>query len=364
MKNIIIFFPSYERGGAEKILLNIIKHLPKKNFSVYLITNADKKKLGINGIKILKIPDYNIPLLNNRIVTGFIAIKYLICLLLKLNKIDTRILSMQSNFFSVLISKIFNFKVFVRVSEDPCGATYYADNRLLALLILISKFITYNFSNGIITNGNKSKLCVQSIVYNKKKVRLLFNPYLSRLRLIKNQKKEKNFLHIGRLCKQKNQKCLIEAFNYFKKNNKEFKLIIIGDGPDKSHLISQVNKLNLKKDIIFKGWENNLKKYYTKAYAFILPSLYEGMPNALIDAINFEIPCITSDASGTRELLLNGKGGIVINKIDEISLSKKMLYLTQNYKNSQKKILKSKKNLNKLLISIAIEKYINFITKF
>ena len=46
MKNIIIFFPSFERGGAEKILINIIKNLSQKNIKVFLITNSGKKEFG------------------------------------------------------------------------------------------------------------------------------------------------------------------------------------------------------------------------------------------------------------------------------------------------------------------------------
>ena len=45
---------------------------------------------------------------------------------------------------------------------------------------------------------------------------------------------------------------------------------------------------------------------------FVLPSLYEGMPNVLIDAINYEVPSICSDASGVDDILLKGKGGIII----------------------------------------------------
>ena len=364
MKNIIIFFPSFERGGAEKILINIIKNLSQKNIKVFLITNSGKKEFGFKNIKIIKIPNLSIPFLNNRIVSGMLAIKYLINLLIKLNIKDTKVLSMQSNFFSVLICYFFNFKVSVRISEDPCGATYFADNRFFSFFIMITKFITYNFSDGIIANGKKSMLCVQQMVFNKSKVKLLYNPYLLKLNLIKKRKTHKYFLNVGRLCKQKNQTCLIDAFSLFKNSNKKFKLIFIGDGPDKSKLINQVNKLNLQSYVIFKGWKKNLNKFYSKAYAFVLPSLYEGMPNALIDAINYEIPSISSNASGVNELLLYGKGGEIIQNINKNSLSKRMIFMVNNYKHSQKKIIKSKKQLNKFLINFATEKYINFLNKF
>ena len=122
---------------------------------------------------------------------------------------------MQSNFFPAVFSFIFNWKIFTRVSEDPCGATEFADNKIFALIILITKFITYNLSHRIIVNATTSKKCVEKFLFNKKKVILLFNPTLNQIYKNNIQSRKNYFLNVGRLCKQKNQSLLIDAFYIF-----------------------------------------------------------------------------------------------------------------------------------------------------
>ena len=109
----------------------------------------------------------------------------------KLPRSETKILSMQSNFFSVLISFFKKFKVIIRVSEDPCGATKYADEKIISIFILISKFFTYNLSDSIIVNANKSFNCVKKFVLNKKKIKLLYNPSIDKLSKFRSNKNDK-----------------------------------------------------------------------------------------------------------------------------------------------------------------------------
>ena len=91
-------------------------------------------------------------------ITSFKAALLLLKLFKILDKNKTIILSMQSNFFSSLIGFIFNFKTIIRVSEDPCGATKYADNKFFAYLVFVTKFLTYNLSYKIIANAKKVEI--------------------------------------------------------------------------------------------------------------------------------------------------------------------------------------------------------------
>ena len=113
--------------------------------------------------------------------SGLSSLGILANLLKKLQKKDTVILSMQSNFFSVLVTFFLRWKISIRVSEDPCGATKYADNKLFAILVLITKFFTYNLSDKIIVNALKSQNCIKKFVFNKNKVKLLYNPTLLKI---------------------------------------------------------------------------------------------------------------------------------------------------------------------------------------
>ena len=338
MKNIIIFYPSFERGGATKVLLNLTKYFSSKKINIYLITN--KLSNDLRNTKFLKnfiIRNNNIKFINNRITTSFKAAILLIKLFKILDRDRTIILSMQSNFFSALIGFIFNFKTIIRVSEDPCGATRYADNKLFAYLIFITKFLTYNLSYKIIANAKRSRECIKKFTFKKNKIMLLNNPTLKKLKKIKKIKPKKYFLNIGRYCKQKNQLFLIDTFYRFIKKNSNFTLILNGDGPDKKKLKEKVNKLKLNKKVKFIGWKTMNENLFKKTKLFIHTSYYEGMPNVLIEAINHEIPIVAFNASGVEDLLLNGKGGEIFNNMNSKELLNKIQYTLKNYDKALKK---------------------------
>ncbi len=360
MKNIVIYYPSFERGGATKVLINLIKYFSTKKINIYLITN----KLGsdLKNIKFLKtfiINGVNIRFINNRIITSIKAAVLLIKLFKILDKEKTIILSMQSNFFSSLIGFIFRFKTIVRVSEDPCGATKYADNKVFAYLIFITKFLTYNLSYKIIANAKKSRDCIKKFTFNKDKILLLNNPTLNKLNKVKNKKSKKYFLNIGRYCKQKNQSFLIDIFYKFSKKNKNFTLILNGDGPDKKKLKDKVNKLKLRKKVKFLAWRKFNDSLYKKSKLFIFTSYYEGMPNVLIEALNNGIPIIAFNSSGVEDLLLKGKGGEIIYKMNSEEFLNKINYSLSHYDEALKKTFLAKKQLKKYSIEIAGQKYIS-----
>ena len=71
-----------------------------------------------------------------------------------------------------------------------------------------------------------------------------------------------------------------------------------------------VDRLEIQNQVIFKGWVKDTTPYLKKSKIFVLSSVYEGLGNVLIDAINFDIPCISTDCpSGPNEILMNGRGG-------------------------------------------------------
>ena len=109
---------------------------------------------------------------------------------------------------------------------------------------------------------------------------------------------------MGRLTKQKGQWHLIRAFKKVKEKITNMKLIILGTGELEDYLKKLVVGLNLEKDVYFLGFQKNPFKFISKSKIHVFPSLYEGFPNALVEAMACEIPVISSDCkSGPREIL-------------------------------------------------------------
>jgi len=117
---------------------------------------------------------------------------------------------------------------------------------------------------------------------------------------------------------------LIDAFHDLTKMNSELKLIMVGDGNYREKLETKVKRLNLEKKVIFVGYQTDVHKYLLNADIFVNPSLFEGMPNAVIEAMSCGIYTICSDIPAHRFIIKDRKTGILFNNdskeelIDEI----------------------------------------------
>jgi len=346
MKKLILFYPSFERGGVKRNFVNFIDIAKQSNFEIHIITDKKIKKRFLNEKITLHIINKKLaPKILYKFFTSFIAIFYLMNLLVKYNFRDKIVYSFQSSFFPSIVCFFFRTKFLIRVSEDPLGATRYANEGLLSLIVFLSKFITYNLSTKIIVNAKMTKKNVQFFLVKKSKVCLIYNSVINKILYLKNKRKN-IFVNVGRLCKQKNQIALIKAFYQLNKLKKNYKLIICGDGPDRNRLKKLCVSLKISKNVKFHGWVKDLSRIYKESKFFVLSSLYEGLPNSLIDARNHGLVCLSTNVSGAQDIL-NDKSLIIKNN-DVKSIYRKMHYSIMNYNKLEKKN-KVKKNLNYFL---------------
>lgn len=367
IKKILIFYPSYENGGATKNLQNLITFFTYQNIHVKLITGNARYSNFIykkNKFEIVKPKKIISLFFFQRVNYSFSVLKLFFKNVKLINSKDTVILSMQSHLLSVLSCKLLNKKIIMRNSEDPFGATKYADEKFLSILVFLSKFISFNFSDGIITNSKKSFESIKFFLLNKDKVNLIFNPYLNKINKIKkNNHKKNHILAVGRFSKQKNFSFLIDTFRDFHKKFKDYKLIIIGSGQKKGEIINQINLLKIKNKVEILSWKENLEQHFRKSKFFVLPSLYEGLPNILIDAINNGIPCIASKCSGSMDILKNNKSGLIFDINDKNQLLRLMYKMHYNYNFYNKNAVKFVDKSDRFLIKPQAKKYLNFFYK-
>lgn len=101
--------------------------------------------------------------------------------------------------------------------------------------------------------------------------------------------------HIGRFTEQKNHKFLIDVFKEYLKINPKSKLFLVGDGPKKNEIEGIVKKLGLEKKVFFLGIVDKINEIVQVFDAFLMPSLYEGLPFVLIEVQSSGLPCLISD---------------------------------------------------------------------
>lgn len=368
IEKILLYYPSFERGGAEKNLINIVNYFIKKKVRVLLFSHKVNKRIFLKNSYLKIVKSKTIKSINFLPIRWNLAISAALNLNYFAKKFDRNsiIFSMQSHIPAIIIAKLNKKKIIIRNSEEPLGATYYADNKIIAFLVLGLKFIFYNFSDQIIAISKKSQQSLKKIVFFKRKIILILNPYLvnvHKIKKVEKRKKKFSILSVGRITKQKNLYLLINSIYNLSKKYENIELTIVGDG----NLFDDIkNKTLNQKNIRLIKWKKNLKPFFLRSDLFILSSYYEGLPNVLIDAVNYGVPCIATNVSGVKDILVNGKGGLIIPNNNQQELEKNIEYSINNYPKIKKMVLIAKKklvrftNINCVLMHKQFNRIINY----
>ena len=134
--------------------------------------------------------------------------------------------------------------------------------------------------------------------------------------------------YVGRLSVEKGVRYLIEAFRELNESGIHGKLLIIGDGPEMPELVALVGKANLKSHVVFTGFQSNVDHWLAAMDVFVLPSLTEGTPMSLLEAMAKGVPVVASAVGGVPRVVESGKNGMLVPpaKSDEIAQAIRLLY--------------------------------------
>ena len=248
-------------------------------------------------------------------------------------------------------------KKIISVRNDPKIEYGKGIKKLLAKMLL-------NTADGCVFQTEEAKKYFRKKLQNKSKI--IYNPVDP---IFYNTKKSENcndIITIGRLELQKNHKLLIDAYIQSLNNISNEKLIIYGDGSQRETLQKYIDSKKMGAKIIMPGTVNDVQRVLAKAKLFILTSEYEGMPNAMMEAMAVGVPIIATDCpcGGPKELIRNKDQGVLVecNKIDE--LSKAIIKTVNDKKLLEKMSVNAKKRALEFKSEIILkewEKYINSI---
>lgn len=118
---------------------------------------------------------------------------------------------------------------------------------------------------------------------------------------------------VAKLRKQKGHKYLVSAFAEVLKNNPNVFLLLIGDGEERENIEKQIENLSISDDVLLLGNRNDISELLQIIDIFVLPTLFEGMSNALMEAMAVGKPIIATDIPENRELIENKKNGILVS---------------------------------------------------
>ena len=340
---LMFYMTSLDKGGAERVITNLANFFSSLNENEVVITLNTKKNIAYelnNNIEVLEL-DQTIKRDNflKRNFTRLLNTNKII----KEKKPDVVIAFLPMPSFRVLLLKRkLNCKVIISDRNDPQKEYKSLFNKFMMKWL-------YKKADGFIFQTEEQKQYFNKKIQDKSIV--IANPLKEEfLQECERENTEDVIINVGRLHPQKNQKLLIEAFYEVKDRFPNFKLKIFGEGKLKSQLEKQIKEMNLEKRVILCGITNNIREELLKSKLFIMTSNYEGMPNALLEAMACGVPCISTDCpcGGPKEVVRNNINGILfpvgnkmelIKVIEEVlSNDKKLKELGENAQNIRTKL--------------------------
>lgn len=150
-----------------------------------------------------------------------------------------------------------------------------------------------------------------------------------------SQPKESIILFAGRFQEQKNLFALLTAFAKARKGRTmEWRLCLVGDGPLHHTLEQYASELDINHLVIWMGWldKTRLREAYRNARIFVNPSLYEGMPNTVLEAMACGLPVIASRVPGNDELIQHEVTGLLFDLHQPEQLTMQLMRLIENEK--------------------------------
>jgi glycosyltransferase involved in cell wall biosynthesis len=329
--------PSMCRGGAERVMSILCTKLAERGHEITLMLTEDAvniKNTLDDRVKIVDITDSHKKFFM-RVPQYIKKIKKTI-----LNeKLDVVIsFIVRTNVCAIIACKQLKIPVIISERNDP----YTIPGGFLQKKI--RNFI-YRYSNGFVFQTEYARN------YFSKKIRsrstIILNPVSDEVsNIIACNKKENLIISVSRLFPQKNLTMLINAFALIQNQIPDYRVEIYGVGPEEDILNKLIQENGLTDKVNLMGLADDVVLRVAKAKLFVLSSNFEGLSNALIEAMCVGTACIATDSPtyGNRELIRSGENGYLVPVNDTQQLSDKMLELILN-EGLNKKFSKNAKKL-------------------
>jgi len=327
---LVPLFPPRWIAGTEIATYSIAKHLAKREYEVHVITSLDKgltKDSMEEGFYAHRI--------------GFPKVRFLgitifwLKALFVLKKINPDVVHVQNIGMGIpgFLAKKFLRKPYVVWGQ---GSEVYFP---WLFKKPISKLALKN-ANAVIalTEDMKEEMqrtCNRDILVIPNGVDLERFENLSRDMMrcqLRARADERLVIFVGRFRLEKGVRYLIEAMETIKQERQSVKLILVGEGPEEAALKLLVGQLDLADCIDFLGQISNeeVPRYMAAADVFALPSLSEGFPIVILEAMASGLPIVATNITGLPEVVHNGENGFLVESKNSIELAEKVLLLLQD----------------------------------
>lgn len=355
----ILFLVSHlNSGGAERTVSYLSEYLSRNNIDVTVLSLSDDIFYNLGADVHLKLMHIKRSPQNAAERLYLIAKRfYLVKKHLKKNRYDA-VFCMIPNTAKYLLRshKTQGFKLITSERNNPAVELQRGELKL--------KKKIFNQADGIVFQTERAKLFYDKSIQQKGIVihNAIGNKFVYNVPKVINR--EKKITAIGRLSEQKDYPTLFGAFSIVLKSHPDFRLEIFGDDSQKETYNALLNELGIKEKVFFMGIHNDAVLKAANSACYVMSSKFEGMPNALMEAMAAGLPCVSTDCpNGPSELIDNGTNGLLVPVGDAYALSNAMLKMIEDCEFAEMCGTNARKILETHSIDIKAKEYMNYILK-
>lgn len=326
-KRLSIFVPDMVVGGAERSMLKLAAGIAARGYAVDLVLSRAEGPFLAEIPQSVRLVD----LKSRRVLTSLLAlIRYL-----RRERPVALLSVLHANMVALWARRLSGVSTRVVVSERNTLSSevqrYASDLRIRLMPWLVRHFYPWADCIVAVSEGVADDLA-QIAQIPSERMRVIYNP------IVTPELREKAQAHlehpwfrpgeppvvlaVGRLAAQKDFATLIRAFALVRQAHLA-RLLILGEGEERSALESLVRQFGLEQDVGLPGFVANPYPYMTRAAVFVLSSQWEGLPGVLIEALYCGSPLVATDCpSGPREILSGGEYGQLVPVGDANALAR------------------------------------------
>jgi len=320
---VLHIFSTLPVGGAEILMLNIVKNIDRNRFDIVVSC------LGEEGVIGRQIKDYGVEVVSfNSKRIGNLSVP----LLCKLRKF------VKKGDFDIVHTHMYHANLYGRIAACLAGVP--------VILSGVHNIYQKRKRHRIFINRVLSKITDRVVVgssavmedvkrYDRvpeEKIEVLPHGIDTDIFMKKHDRyivRERLGLsledyvvgNVARLEEAKGQRFLIDAVRILKDKGLDIKCLIVGSGSLEKELKDLVIKNRIENDVIFLGTRQDLPELFSAMDIFILPSLWEGVPLALLSSMAAGLPVVTTHAGGIRDIVVDGKNGLVVPPSDPLTIA-------------------------------------------
>jgi len=379
MRKVAIFIPSLERGGVERNVVYLAGGLIEHSFDVDLLTASVSEAFLEQlppSVRIIKLAVRWMPprlggIFSERLRLALSILPALLSYLR--HQRPEAVISFQSSVAAIWAKRLIRSHTRLIVRESNTASVATASNKdWFSRLVPYLKRCSYPKADAVVavSKGVADDLA-QNIRIPPDRIHVIYNPTFddSIVRKAAEPLEHEWFavgqppviLGVGRLTHQKDFPTLLKAFAIVRAQVAA-RLVIIGEGSDRAQLLALASQLGVEPDVQLRGFEVNPYKYMARARVFVLSSIYEGLPNTLIEAQALGVPAVSTDCpSGPREILMNGAAGPLVAVGDFQTLAAEILRLLEDKELARRFADEGLKGVGRFRPEKAIKQYLDLL---